>query len=130
MTDLQIPNKSQFKVDEVCSLTGIKPYVLRFWESEFEEISPEVSDDGKKLYDHKDIECIALVKKLLFDDKLTIEKARQELRLILLSRPVPAEADPIPVSNDRMEKLLMARNKLNRLIELADALKQRHNWDQ
>ena len=76
MESLQIPNKSLFKVDEVCSIVGIKPYVLRFWESEFEEIVPVTGSNGRKMYEHKDIEAISKVKKLLFEDKLTIQKAK------------------------------------------------------
>jgi len=60
---IEIPNKSSFKINEVCALTGVKSYVLRFWESEFTEIAPLVSSAGLKLYEHKDIEAILLIKK-------------------------------------------------------------------
>ena len=60
---VEIPNKSSFKINEVCALTGVKSYVLRFWESEFPEISPLMSSSGLKLYEHKDIEAILLIKK-------------------------------------------------------------------
>ncbi len=73
---VDIPNKSTFKINEVCALTGIKSYVLRYWETEFDEIAPISSSNGHKLYERKDIEIILLIKKLLFDDKLTVEKAR------------------------------------------------------
>lgn len=79
---MQIPNKSQFKIDEVSSITGVKSYVLRFWESEFEQINPTLSATGQKLYDHKDVEVVALLKKLLFEDKLTIEEAKKELDIL------------------------------------------------
>ena len=79
---LNIPNKSFFKVNEVCEMTKIKPYVLRFWESEFDAISPLMSASGQKLYEHKDIEAIILIKKLLVEDKLTIEKAKFRIREI------------------------------------------------
>jgi len=79
---LEIPNKSLFKLDEVCSLTGIRPYILRFWENEFSEISPQVSSSGKKMYEQRDIEIILFVKKLLFEEKMSIEKARAILKTI------------------------------------------------
>ena len=69
---IEIPNKSTFKINEVCALTGIKSYVLRFWESEFEEIAPVTSSSGHKLYEQKDIEAILLIKKLLFEDKHSV----------------------------------------------------------
>ena len=74
--NISIPRKSLFKLDEVCSLTGVKPYVLRFWESEFEQISPLVSSSGQKLFEHKDIEAVLEIKELLFEQKMTIEKAK------------------------------------------------------
>lgn len=76
---IEIPNKSFFKLNEVCALTSVKPYVLRFWESEFEEISPTTSSSGQKLYEHKDIEAILLIKKLLFEEKMTVEAAKAEM---------------------------------------------------
>ena len=82
---IEIPNKSTFKINEVCALTGIKSYVLRFWETEFEEIAPIPSSSGQKLYELKDIEAILLIKKLLFDDKLSIEKAKSEVKKLLTS---------------------------------------------
>ena len=80
---IEIPNKSSFKINEVCALTGVKSYVLRFWESEFQEIAPMTSSSGQKLYEHRDIEAILLVKKLLFEDKLTIERAKAEMKLLM-----------------------------------------------
>ncbi len=77
---IEIPNKSVFKIDEVCQLTGIKPYVLRFWEMEFEDISPITSSTGHKLYERKDIQIMYLIKKLIYEDKMTIERAKQYVK--------------------------------------------------
>lgn len=78
---IDIPNKSLFKMNEVCGLTGVKPYVLRFWESEFEEINPMTSSTGQKLFEHSDIESILIIKNLLFEKKMTIEQAKAALQL-------------------------------------------------
>lgn len=80
---IEIPNKSSFKINEVCALTGVKSYVLRFWESEFNEIAPMTSSSGQKLYEHRDIEAILLIKKLLFEDKMTIERAKAEMKILM-----------------------------------------------
>ncbi|MBC7714484.1 MAG: MerR family transcriptional regulator [Rhizobacter sp.] len=80
---IEIPNKSSFKINEVCALTGVKSYVLRFWESEFTEIAPITSSSGQKLYEHRDIEAILLIKKLLFEDKMTIERAKAEMKTLM-----------------------------------------------
>ena len=72
MRELNIPMKSVFKMDEVCNLTDVKPYVLRFWESEFPEIKSLSSSSGQRLYERSDIKTIAFIRNALFEDKLTI----------------------------------------------------------
>jgi DNA-binding transcriptional MerR regulator len=119
-----------FKQDEVCSLTGVKPYVLRFWESEFDEITPIVSSNGQKLYEHKDIEAIALVKKMLFEEKMTIEKAKVEIKLIknmpVSDEQVPEVPAAVKVSRELketdIERLTMAKNKLNSVLSMIDSM--------
>lgn len=68
--------KTTFKFNEVTSMTGVKPYVLRFWESEFDQINPKTNEIGQKLYGPLDIEVVEKVKKLLFEDKLSIPQAK------------------------------------------------------
>src|SRR5665647_2543677 len=75
-----IPNKSNFKFQELTPITGVKPYVLRFWETEFDDIAPLTSDKGEKLYARKDVEAILKIKKLLFDEKLTIPEAKLAIK--------------------------------------------------
>ena len=77
-----IPQKSIFKSSEVCEIVGVKPYILRFWETEFVEINPIVSSSGKKLFEKKDILLISIIKDLLFSKKLTLEKAKFEISKI------------------------------------------------
>lgn len=71
-----IPNKSNFKFQELTPITGVKPYVIRFWETEFSDIAPVVSDSGQKLYARKDIEAILRIKKFLFEQKMSIPEAK------------------------------------------------------
>ena len=75
-----IPQKSHFKQNELCGLTGVKPYVLRFWESEFPEITPIQSSSGQKLYEYKDVELVKTIKDLLFDKKMSIEQVKAHLQ--------------------------------------------------
>jgi len=95
MEIIEIPNKSAFKLNEVCSITGVKPYVLRFWESEFDEIVPMTSSTGQKLYGPRDIEVIATIKDLLFNKKMSIEEAR-----FSLNRSMNQEEDTHPSLDD------------------------------
>ncbi len=71
--------KNDYSFNEIASITEVKPYVLRFWEAEFSQISPQVLEDGKKVYSKNDIEKIHQIKKLLFEDKMTINQAKSAL---------------------------------------------------
>src|SRR2546421_4356539 len=77
--DPEIPNKLYFRIGEVSRLAGIKPYVLRFWESEFHGIGPKKSGTGHRLYRRKDVELVLEIKRLLYDKRFTIEGARKIL---------------------------------------------------
>ena len=74
------PEKRYYRIGEVARITGIKPYVLRDWESEFRWMSPAKSRSKQRLYRRRDIETIQLIKKLLYEDRFTIEGARKRLR--------------------------------------------------
>lgn len=153
---IKIPNKSVFTTDEVCSLTGVKPYVLRFWENEFEEISPILSTSGKKLFEHKDIEAIVVAKKLLYEEKLTVERAKIELSLRLqrhlpdlpedaqqeyeegMDHEIEAKSGSATSNKEAFQyrrwdeedikKLSTAKERLQKLLERAHEAKSTHHW--
>jgi DNA-binding transcriptional MerR regulator len=72
--NLNNSEKSHYKLLEVGMITGVKPYVLRYWESQFSCLSPIVSTTGQKFYDKKSIEVINLIKNILFQKKKSIEQ--------------------------------------------------------
>tara|TARA_Y100000385_G_C12913807_1_gene559482 strand:+ start:354 stop:908 length:555 start_codon:yes stop_codon:yes gene_type:complete len=74
--DIQAPEKALYKFNEVTSLTGVKPYVLRFWETEFNQIQPGLNEQGQKIYRPEDLEVVQEIKRLLFEDKLSIPEAK------------------------------------------------------
>jgi DNA-binding transcriptional MerR regulator len=76
----EIPDKLYFKIGEVAELVGVKPYVLRYWETEFPEISPGKSKSKQRLYKRKEVELILKIRDLLYKEKFTIEGARQYLK--------------------------------------------------
>jgi DNA-binding transcriptional MerR regulator len=76
----KIPDKLYFKIGEVSEIVGVEPYVLRYWESEFRQLSPKKSGTGHRLYRRKDVELLLRIKHLLYDQRFTIEGARQTLR--------------------------------------------------
>ena len=87
-SDPEIPNKLYFRIGEVAKLAGIKPYVLRFWETEFAGLGPKKSGTGHRLYRRKDVELVLEIKRLLYDKRFTIEGARK----VLESKPKRADA--------------------------------------
>ena len=75
----EIPDKLYFRIGEVARLAGIKPYVLRFWETEFRTLDPKKSGTGHRLYRRKDVEQVLEIKRLLYEKRFTIEGARKFL---------------------------------------------------
>ena len=75
----EIPDKLYFRIGEVSRLAGIKPYVLRFWETEFSVLDPKKSGTGHRLYRRKDVELVLEIKRLLYVNRYTIEGARKAL---------------------------------------------------
>lgn len=80
MQPLPIPDKVFFKIGEVSRITELKPYVLRYWETEFPFIRPTKTKTNQRVYERCDIETILLIKKLLYEEKFTIEGARSRLK--------------------------------------------------
>ncbi|MGD0578811.1 MAG: MerR family transcriptional regulator [Bryobacteraceae bacterium] len=77
---VQIPDKLYFRIGDVCRLAGLKAHVLRYWESEFPMLSPKKSGTNQRLYRRKDVELVLELKRLLYDQKFTIEGAREHLQ--------------------------------------------------
>ncbi|MGH9681160.1 MAG: MerR family transcriptional regulator [Candidatus Acidiferrales bacterium] len=75
-----IPGKNLFRIGEVSRLTSTKPFVLRFWETEFPMLQPVKSPKGHRLYRRQDIETVLVIKRLLYDEGFTIAGARRHLR--------------------------------------------------
>ncbi len=77
--EVQIPEKLFYRINEVASLTGVKPYVLRYWETEFPTLTPEKDQNDQRRYRRQDIELVLQIKALLYDEKYTIAGARRKL---------------------------------------------------
>jgi DNA-binding transcriptional MerR regulator len=73
------PVQEFFSIGEVCDLTGLKPHVLRYWESQFRFLNPAKNRSGNRVYQRREVELVMLVKHLLYDEKYTIEGARQKV---------------------------------------------------
>jgi DNA-binding transcriptional MerR regulator len=75
------PVQEFFSIGEVCSITDLKPHVLRYWESQFRFLSPAKNRSGNRVYQRREVELIMLVKHLLYEEKYTIEGARQKIEV-------------------------------------------------
>ncbi|MBH10270.1 MAG: transcriptional regulator [Candidatus Marinimicrobia bacterium] len=89
--------KLYYAIGEVSELTGLKAYVLRYWETEFSQLKPSKNRAGNRTYRQKDIDVIFKIKELLYDKKYTIDGARK----ILIGK------------NDNSEKAILEKKNLN-----------------
>lgn len=76
----ELPDKLYFKIGEVASIVGVKPYVLRYWESEFTTLRPVKTRSKHRLYRRRDVETLLQIKRLLRQERFTIEGARKKLK--------------------------------------------------
>jgi DNA-binding transcriptional MerR regulator len=71
--------KMYYSISEVCAMTGIEPHILRYWEKEFSLLRPKKNSGGKRAYKEKDIEAIVKIKRMLEEDKYTLQGAKNKL---------------------------------------------------
>jgi len=75
-----LPEKIYFKIGEVSEIVGVEPYVLRYWETEFDLLKPSKAPSKHRLYKKRDVELLLDIKRLLYTEGFTIEGARKKLR--------------------------------------------------
>jgi DNA-binding transcriptional MerR regulator len=76
----ELPDKLYFKIGEVAKIVGVKPYVLRYWETEFPVIRPGKTRSRHRLYRRRDVEALLEIKRLLHNERYTIEGAKRRLK--------------------------------------------------
>ena len=109
--------KLYYSIGEVSKTTGLKQYVLRYWETEFKQLNPTKNKAGNRTYRQKDIDVIMNIKSLLYDEKFTIEGARK-----MLSQPVVkkdlSKSKPSSVEGTVNKKTLMKiRSELKSILD-------------
>jgi DNA-binding transcriptional MerR regulator len=113
-TEIEIPEKRYFRIGEVSAITGIEPYVLRYWETEFPKINPARSRSGQRLYRRRDIETILRIKDLLYQKRFTIAGAKRYLQQHR-RKPGVAAANRQPLTLEQLRaELLAIRDLLSR----------------
>jgi len=115
VSSVDIPHKLYFRIGEVARIVGVKPYVLRYWESEFAVLRPEKTASGHRLYRRRDVEILLDIKQLLYDEKFTISGAKKRLREVGREgdAPLPAESaeQNQVVETDRQRDVLVSIRK-------------------
>jgi DNA-binding transcriptional MerR regulator len=119
-SEVVIPDKLYFRIGEVSRLCGLPSYVLRFWETEFNQLKPSKSGTGQRMYRKIDVENVLRIKKLLYDQGFTIAGARQQLRSETKRKQSPL---PFAVPTPNRGELKQVRQGLR---EILGILSSRH----
>ena len=96
---LELPEDQDFfKLNEVCKLANVQPYMLRFWGTEFDQLETTTTDTGQRLYSRPQMNLILEIRRLLFDEGLTIAGARKQIESMIDSGKLDlTEPEPEPV---------------------------------
>ena len=111
--------KLYYSISEVSKITGLKQYVLRYWETEFTQLKPPKNRAGNRTYRQKDIEIIHKIKELLYKKKFTIDGARQQMELGSISDGLEQSSiseESTGVNSEVLEKLKQELQDILRII--------------
>lgn len=114
--DIEIPDRSLFKAAEVCSIARVQPYVLKSWEGEFPALGSSTTS-GARVYRRADVELVLEIRRLLFEEGLTLGAARR--RLVSEAGPEPAAVESIGL--EARERILDVKRGLKSILDLLSA---------
>jgi DNA-binding transcriptional MerR regulator len=114
------PGKMYYSISEVAEMTGVKPHVLRYWESEFPTLRPKKNRAGNRNYRPKDIKAILVIRDLLYKEKFTISGARKKLQEHYGNPDPIIKQMQIPFSDPHARQILLTIKE--ELMELRDQL--------
>ena len=104
--------KRYFKIGEVAKITGVKPHVLRYWESEFRWMAPHKSRSKQRMYRQRDIDVILLLKRLLHEERFTIAGARKKLKELGIARAMETPPLDLGLDIDHLSRYRRIRDEL------------------
>lgn len=102
---IAIPNKLYFRIGEVADLLTVKPYVLRYWETEFPDIRPAKSKSGQRLYKRRDVELLVRIRELLYGERFTINGARKRLKELMRQAHASDQIPQMPLELTEEKKI-------------------------
>ena len=110
-----IPDKPFFKIGETARMCGVKPYVLRYWETEFRSVKPQKTRSLQRLYRKRDVELLLRIRHLLYEERFTIEGARARLRELGHDEAAPPLPPPPDVTPEALRKIKQGLQDLIRI---------------
>jgi len=119
MDQVEFPDKLYFRIGEVAKIVGVKPYVLRYWETEFTVLKPGKTPSRHRLYRRRDVETLLTIKRLLYREGFTIAGAKKRLKENEKDE-VPAESPPVVELADYRQVILTVREHVRALYQMLD----------
>jgi DNA-binding transcriptional MerR regulator len=123
----QLPNKLYFRIGEVAKIVGVKPYVLRYWETEFSILKPGKTPSRHRLYRRRDVEMLLDIKSLLYEEGFTIAGAKKKLREKEEEGEEEKNLSPIAPLEEAIATLPQNHNHLQLLRAIRDDLRVLYN---
>ena len=115
---LPLPDKLFYKIGEVSKISGVESYVLRYWETEFPFLSPRKNKSGQRVYVKKDVELILQIKKLLYQERYTIEGVRKKFGDTIAQAPEPivVRENKVKVPNQPADVVSFVKKRLKDIL--------------
>ena len=113
----RIPDRPFFKIGEAARLCAVKPYVLRYWETEFRSLKPQKTRSQQRLYKRRDVELLLKIRGLLYEQRFTIEGARARLREMGHDEGAAPTLPPPEIDRETLKKIKQGLLDLIRLVE-------------
>ncbi len=114
-------SRKTYKIGDVCKMADVQPYVLRYWETEFEQLAPGKSGGGQRMYTQDEIDIILRIKELLYSEGFTIAGAKKKLESETKNGKVvdePEEFSSPKVDAKRRDVISEAKKELRELLDL------------
>ena len=114
-----IPDRMYFRIGDVAEIAGVQPYVLRFWEKEFDFLAPIKNAAGQRLYRKGDVESVLLIKRLLYLERYSIEGAKKRIKELRKEGGLgSAKRERGSLDDHKIEAIKLAKDELRALIDL------------
>ena len=114
-----IPDRMYFRIGDVAEIAGVQPYVLRFWEKEFDFLAPIKNAAGQRLYRKGDVESVLLIKRLLYLERYSIEGAKKRIKELRKQGGLgEAKRERGSLDDHKLSAIRMSKEDLRTLIDL------------